>query len=135
VACASLALASERASAVCRCGVIEAVSNPLGTLWARPGRPRRAPWCDAFAALADHRAVVIRALWSVDPERSDDDDRLAGRDPCVCGVHVAGLCRIPGAAGLPSPSAEPTGAVKVSPSGPSGASREAVALTVVGRRS
>jgi hypothetical protein len=40
-----------------------------------------------------------------------------------------------GEAGLPSPSAEAPGAVKVGPSGPSVASREAVALTVAGRRS
>jgi hypothetical protein len=78
---------------------------------------------------------MLRSLWRVDFGLMDDGDRLAGFGPCVCGVAVAGASRIPGAAGLPSPSAEPTGAVKASPSGPSVASREAVALTVVGRRS
>jgi hypothetical protein len=51
---------------------------------------------------------------------------------CVCGVRGGACSRTPGEAGLPSRSAEPTGAVQVSPSGPSGASREAVALTAMG---
>ena len=80
-------------------------------------------------------AVVLRPLYRVDREFVDDADRLTGQDSCVCGVHAAGLCRIPGGAGLPSSSAEPTGAVKASPTGPSAASREAVALTVTVRRS
>jgi hypothetical protein len=72
---------------------------------------------------------VLLAVWSADRKLVDDGHQLAGWDRCVCGVHVAGLVppfrrsRV-----LPSRSAELTGAVKASPSGPSVASREAAAL-------
>jgi hypothetical protein len=79
--------------------------------------------------------VVIRPLWSVNPELVDDGDRVAGWERRVCGVHVAGVTRILGAAGLPRPSAEPIGAVTPRPTGPSAASRDAGAFTVAGRRS
>jgi hypothetical protein len=35
-------------------------------------------------------AVVVRPLWSVEPELVDDGDRLAGRDSCVCGGCTSG---------------------------------------------
>jgi hypothetical protein len=100
-----------------------------------PGLNRRLPGCDASAALSRHSAVVARPVWTVDPELGDDGDRLAGRQPCVRGVNVR-RTRVPHSRrsrDIPSQSAEPTGAVKASPSGPSAASREAVALTVAGR--
>jgi hypothetical protein len=39
-------------------------------------------WCDASAALADHRGVVVGPCWSVDPERVDDGEWLAGSGVC-----------------------------------------------------
>ncbi len=80
-------------------------------------------------------AAVVWPLWSGDPELVGGGGGLAEWDPCVRGVQVAGLLHIPGVAGLPSESAEPAGAVKASPTGPSVASREAVALKVARRRS
>jgi hypothetical protein len=135
MACASLALASERASALRRCGASEAVSNPLGTLWARPRRLRRPPGCDASAAPACHSTVVVRSLGSAISELVDDGDRPAGWGPCVCGVHAwrTGGPHSRRSRDIPSRSAEPTGAVKTRPTGPSAASREAGALTVAGR--
>ena len=60
---------------------------------------------------------------------------LAVSISCVRGVHVAGLFRTPGGAGLTSPSAEAAGGVKKRPTGPSAASCAAVLLTPTGVRS
>jgi hypothetical protein len=69
------------------------------------------PFQRQFSTLA----AVVCLLCEVDRELIADCGRLVGWDRCVCGVHVAGVSRIPGAAGLPSSSAEPIGAVKTSP--------------------
>ena len=46
------------------------------------------PGCDASAALTCHAAAAFRPPCSVDCELGDDAIGLAGRYPCVCGVHV-----------------------------------------------
>jgi hypothetical protein len=79
--------------------------------------------------------MVLSPVWSVDPELVDDSDRLAGREPCVCGVQWRTCFAVPAQPGYPAPSAEPAGAVKPSTTGPSEASREAAVLAVAGRRS
>jgi hypothetical protein len=94
----------------------------------------RPPGCDASAALARPAAAVFCPPWSVDGGLVDGGACLAAQDGCVCGVHVwrSGGPHSWRSRVILSQPAEPTGAVKARPSGPSVASREAGALTVGG---
>ena len=98
-------------------------------------RVRMSSWVRCIAAVAGGSAVVADRLCSVAPGLVGDDVIAPVSIPCVCGVHVAGLSRTPGRAGLTSASAEAAGGVKRSPSGPSAASCEAVLLTPADVRS
>jgi hypothetical protein len=103
----------------------------------RAGREPPTSWCDASGAFAGDAPVVLRRLWSADLELIDDG-RVAGWLACVV-VCTSGRARgqhSRRSRNVPSPSAEATGAVKCSPSGPRPkASREAGHLTDAGWRS
>jgi hypothetical protein len=97
-------------------------SERAGTLRARLHRDSRAPGCDASAAPAGHLTVVATWLCGAVFGLVGGLVGVAISSWCVCGVLVADRVRAPGAAGLPSRSAEAAGGVKRSPSGPSAAS-------------
>jgi hypothetical protein len=61
---------------------------------------RRPPGCDASARPAGHQAPAVGSRWNVGRALLDGDDRPAGRDACVCGVHIRRAGRVPNSGGI-----------------------------------
>jgi hypothetical protein len=84
----------------------------LSVVWAHSGHeptPGRAPGCDASAAADGQRAAVALRLRGV---VSGTAGAAGVSGSCACGCRWRALPRVPGAAGIPSSSAEPAAAVK-----------------------
>ena len=94
-----------------------------------------AAWERCAAAVAGESGMATDPFCSAVSGLSGDCEIVYVSNPCVSGVHAAGLPRTRGGAGLPSTSAEAAGGVKRSTSVPSAASCGAVLLTLTDVRS